>query len=112
MAEILDLTDDKDPRNVQRKIKQRRQEWEAAEHAKSQGVGVLRGFTDDELLTELERRHPQGSGSERYGTDSWPETVGRGLSDDTSKVPTQADADAVAAQAAAEEAQRKATATA
>ena len=115
MAEILDLNDEGIRETCSAGSRRGESNTMPNDTRSLSGTGVLRGFTDEQLLDELDRRHPPaGSGSERWGTDSWPETKGQGLTDDTSKggqIPTQAEADAVAAQAAAEEAERKAEAT-
>jgi len=100
MAETVDWNDEKDPRVVQHRIRLAREQHEAEQIAKQQGIGVLRGFTDGQLLDELERRHPdfpagssgtlkyahaQGSGSYKYNEPvDWTKTQGAGLSADTS----------------------------
>lgn len=106
MAETVDWNDENDPRVRQHRIRERRKQWELEETARTTGVGLLQGFTDEQLLDELERRHPEakgyvagsnagGSGSLKYSQDGsgsyrynepvdWTKTQGAGLTSDTS----------------------------
>ena len=91
MAETVDWNDENDPRVRQHRIRERRKQWELEETARTTGVGLLQGFTDEQLLDELERRHPEakgyvaGSGSYRYNDPvDWTQTQGAGLTSDTS----------------------------
>ena len=106
MAETVDWNDERDPRVRQHRIRQVREQHEIEQQAKASGIGLLRGFTDQQLLDELERRHPEakgdfagsnfdgsnslkytqdGSGSYRYNDPvDWTKTAGAGITDDTS----------------------------
>lgn len=100
MGELVDWNDEKDPRVIQHRIRQRREQHDQEQAGKAHGVGLLRGFTDEQLLDELERRHPdaldgsgspeysQGSGSYKYNDPvDWIKTEGAGVTDNTSLNP-------------------------